>query len=108
MKRFRGFSFRRESASNREREREERGMGDDNDDKVLTITKRENARCLKHHLSEPASVSLSLSLSVFLFFSSKNFERFFSCSKKKVRKRDHAFHVLFMHSSMYHTQVPSV
>jgi hypothetical protein len=66
--------------------------------------KRENARCLKHHFSEPESVYLSLSL-FFFFFSSKNFERFFF---RFVLKRDHAFHVLFMHSSMYHTQVPSV
>ena len=56
-------------------------------------TKRENARCLKHHFSEPESVSLSLSLFLF-FLSSKTSSVFFSLraqTRSRVSCIIHAF-----------------
>lgn len=93
MKRFRGFSFRRGSARNRERE--ERGLGDDDDNnKKRTFEARERAVSMHFSLSPRAFPSLSLSFS---FFFIEKLRAFFF---RFVLKRDHAFHVSFMHSSM--------
>jgi hypothetical protein len=56
---------------------------------MSTITshmKRENARCSKHHFSEPESVSLSLSLFLF-FLSSKTSSVFFFASRSNAIAR---------------------
>ena len=81
----------------RESEREERGLGDDDDDyHIPTIEARERAMFKAPSLSPRAFPSLSLSLSFSFFFLEKLRAFFF----RFVLKRDHAFHVLFMHSSM--------